>query len=287
MKSALSDNVSVFLLQQGFTVKQFSRHCFDILARKDETILIIKLLEDANSVTREANDELRGVSTYLHASPIIIANKAGQELEDNIVYTRFETYTVNLPTFRSCVKKEMPFIQRTQAGFTISLDGGKLREQREQLGYSLNSLSKKIGVTSKMVLKYEKNDSAVTLNKAMKLYDLFGDEVFRHVNVFSTTESLDDRATTEFSEKYVNLGFEALDTKKSPFDIIAKKRDELILTNIGKELHPATMELSKLLEAEKLVISETKQPSDIPSLTREEFLEFEKANHLIKFLKEF
>lgn len=287
MKSALSDDVSVFLLQQGFTVKQFSRHCFDILARKEDVILLIKLLEDANSVTREANDELRKISTYFYASPVIIANKAGQELEDNIVYTRFDTYTINLFTFKNCVKKEMPFIQRTQAGFTVSLDGNKLKEQREQLGYSLNSLSKRIGVTSKMVLKYEKNDSAVTLNKAMKLYDLFGDDVFRQVNVFSTSESLDDRTTTEFSEKYVNLGFEAFDTRKSPFDIIAKKRDELILTNIGKELHPATMELSKLLDAEKLVISETRQPSDVPSLTREEFLEFEKANHLIKFLKGF
>ncbi|MBI3027146.1 hypothetical protein HYY70_03460 [Candidatus Woesearchaeota archaeon] len=45
--------------------------------------------------------------------------------------------------------------------------------------------------------------------------------------------------------------------------------------------------LSKLLEVDNLVIFQKKRPKDIPSLTKEEFMDFDKANKLVKFLKEF
>jgi len=45
--------------------------------------------------------------------------------------------------------------------------------------------------------------------------------------------------------------------------------------------------LSELLDADNLVIFNKKKPKDIPAVTRKEFLEFEKSNQLIKFLKEF
>jgi hypothetical protein len=42
-----------------------------------------------------------------------------------------------------------------------------------------------------------------------------------------------------------------------------------------------------LLDAERLTIYKKKKPKDIPALTKKEFMEFEKASELIKFLKEF
>ena len=38
---------------------------------------------------------------------------------------------------------------------------------------------------------------------------------------------------------------------------------------------------------DNLVIFNKKKPKDVPAITKKEFLEFEKANQLIKFLKEF
>ena len=83
------------------------------------------------------------------------------------------------------------------------------------------------------------------------------------------------------------MGFEASDAKKSPFDIIARKDNELILTEVGDKTRPDFSSLSKLLDADNLVIFKKKKPKDVPAVTKEEFLEFEKANQLIKFLKEF
>ena len=287
MKQTLLDKLNIFLLKKGFTIKNLTRTCFDILARRNEQILLIKVLEDANSITREYADDMISIASYIEASPLIIAEKAGGKLDDNIVYSRFGIYTLNYDTFLNCVNNKFPFIKRSQAGLTASVVGKKLKQKREELGYSLNALSKKIGVTSRMIMKYENENSEVTINRAKKLYDIFGHQVFNEVNVFSQHNSPHGKFKTPVSIKYVELGFDAAETKKTPFDIIAKKGNEIILTEVSDKVNPQMQSLSKLLEADNLVIFNKKKPKNIPSLTKKEFMEFEEANELVKFLKEF
>jgi len=138
-----------------------------------------------------------------------------------------------------------------------------------------------------MIDKYEKGDSEITITKAMKIYDIFGHKVFNEINIFSGSNKIESNYHSDFSKKYIDLGFEASDTSKSPFDIIARKDNELILTEVGDKTRPDFSSLSKLLDADNLVIFKHKKPKDVPAVTREEFLEFDKANQLIKFLKEF
>lgn len=287
MKQALLEKLSIFLLKKGFTIKSLTRACFDVLARRNEQILLIKVLEDANSVSRQYTEEMAAVASYANASPLIIAEKAGNRLEDSIVYSRFGIYTLNFSTFLNCINNKFPFVRRSQAGLTASVVGKKLKEKREELGYSLNALSKKLGVTSRMVVKYENENSEVTINKAMKMYEMFGGEVFNEINVFMQNKQPESRFETEVSRKYVELGFNAAETKKTPFDIIAKKENELIFTEIGDNVNPQMQSLSKLLDADNLVIFQKKKPKNIPSMTKKEFMDFEKANELVRFLKEF
>lgn len=287
MKKKLLEKISIFLLKKGFTVKSLARSCFDILARNQERILLIKVLEDANSVSRDFAEEMCRISACISATPLIIAEKASGMLENNVIYTRFGVFTLNLGTFMNCIQNKFPLIKRTQAGLTASIAGEKLKEKRELLGYSLNYLSKSIGVTSRMISKYENEDSEITINKAMKIYDIFGQEVFNEVDIFSKMEKMGIKSGSEFSRKYAELGFNAADANKAPFDIIAKKENELILTEVGDKANPQMRSLSELLDADNLVIFKKKKPKDVPAVTRKEFLEFEKANQLIKFLKEF
>jgi len=287
MKQNLLDRINIFLLKKGFTIRNLTRTCFDALARRNEQILLVKVLEDANSISREYTEEMIAVASYIGASPVIIAEKAGARLEDNIVYSRFDIYTLNYNTFINCVNSRYPFIKRSQAGLTASVVGEKLKEKREELGYSLNSLSKKLGVTSRMVMKYENENSEVTVNRAMKLYDLFGENVFSEINVFSGHKAPESKFKTEVSKKYVELGFDATETKKTPFDIIARKGNEIILTEVSDKVNPQMQSLSKLLEADNLVIFNKKKPKNVPSMTKKEFMEFEKANELVRFLKEY
>ena len=121
MKNKIIDKLAVFLLKDGFTVKTLIRTCFDLLARRDYKILLIKVLEDANAMSREYTDAMNLVSSYIGAVPIIIAEKAGNKLEDNVLYTRFDLYTFNFNTFVNSIKNKFPFFRRPQAGFKISV----------------------------------------------------------------------------------------------------------------------------------------------------------------------
>ena len=287
MKNNLIEKIAVFLLKDSFTVKSLTRNCFDMLARKQDRILLIKILEDANSVSKQYIDEMGTIAAYIGATPIIISEKAGKKLDDNVLYTRFNMYTLNFITFVNSIKNKFPFIKRTQAGLTASIDGSKLRKKREEKGFSLNSLSKRVGVTKRMITRYENESSEITITKAMKIYDLFGGEVFNSIDIFNKKSGIESNYHSDLSKKYIDLGFEAAETRKSPFDIIARKDEELILTDIGDKPKPDFSSLSKLLDADNLVIFKKKKPKDVPAVTKEEFLEFHKANQLIKFLKEF
>jgi len=287
MKSNLIDKLGIFLLKDGFTVKSLTRSCFDLLARKQDKILLIKVLEDANSVSKQYVGEMNMVASYINAVPLIVAAKAGKTLDDNVLYMRLDLYTLNFSTFSNCIKNKFPFIKRTQAGLTVSLVGNELRKKREEMGYSLNAFSRKVGVTTRMITKYENGNSEITINNAMKIYDLFGDSVFHEINIFSRHNKIESNYKSDVSKKYVDLGFEAADTTKTPFDIIARKDNNLILTEVGDKTRPDFSSLSKLLDADNLVIFKKNRPQDVPAVTKDEFLEFEKSNQLIKFLKEF
>lgn len=287
MKPKLVEQLSIYLLKKGFTIKILTRTCFDVLARKEGRILLIKILEDANSISEEYARQMAHVSSYIGASPLIIAEKASQRLYDNIVYVRFGIYTLNFNTFRSSVDNKFPFIKSDHAGLTAHVLGDKIKRVREEQGISLGAVARKVGVSRKMIQRYEKGEADVTVNKALKIYDTFGNRVFDKINIFETPLKDKEAAKSDVGKKYFKLGFESIDTKKVPFDVMAKKEKELILTKVSDKPQPGLESLSKLIDADKLVIFRKKKPKGIPALTKKEFMEFEKAKELVKFLKEF
>ena len=288
MKREISGDVGVLLLRKGFTVKSVSGSCFDMFARKDGAILFIKILEDANSIRKEYAEEMKRISAHLGASPIIIAGKAGQLLEENVVYSRFGVFTLSLGTFRAALEDRLPVMKSTQAGITASLVGEKLRQEREKRGYSLNELGRKIGVSGRMISRYESGESEVSVKKAAAISTALDHSVFRGINIFSMPGHFELKPAGEISRKYGALGFDSLETRQAPFDIVAKKEKELILTSVGDRANPQLKIFSNLLDADKLVIFNKQKPREaVPSLMKKEFLEFESSEELVKFLREF
>ncbi|MFH1182300.1 MAG: helix-turn-helix domain-containing protein [Candidatus Woesearchaeota archaeon] len=286
MKKNLLEEIGVMLLRDGFTVKTLTRTCFDIVARKDQRIILIKVLEDANSITEEFATQMKKVSGYISASPIVIAEKAGMMLQDNVVYARFGVFTLNKATFRNAVDNKLPFIMSTKAGLTASVSGDRLRKKIEEAGYSLGLVSRKIGVSKSMISKYE-SGSDISVNKAKALYGLFGPGVFRAIDIFSELKTAPEKSSSLIVKKYGDLGFEASEARKVPFDIMARKEKEVIFTEIGDKTNPQLESLTKMVDADNLIIFKNKKPKTLPSLTKKEFMDFESANELIKFLKEF
>ena len=180
MKKDLLEEVGIHLLKKGYTIKTLTRTCFDLLARFESTILLVKVLEDANSIDKEYAEEMQRLSAYINGSPLIVAEKAGQKLADNVVYSRFGVYTLNFFTFENCIENRMPFIKKDHAGLKAVIQGSQLEKKMEEKGLSLKGLAHCIGVSRQMVQKYKSGSSEITVQKAFKLNDLFGGLVFLH-----------------------------------------------------------------------------------------------------------
>ncbi|MBI4439402.1 helix-turn-helix domain-containing protein [Candidatus Woesearchaeota archaeon] len=286
MKETITDELSLMLLRKGFVVKNLSRGCFDIFARKEDIVLLLKVLEDANSVSEEYASEISKIASYINAVPLVIARKAGLLLEDNIIYSRFGIYTLNASTFRNSLNNQMPFVKKSNAGVTATVFGEKIKQKREELGLSLNSLSRKMGVSGRMASKYEEGVKEVTISRAFRIYDLLGGSVFKRIDVLHPRELSVSTGDSDYSRKYNELGFNATDTKNAPFDVIARKGNDVILTELGDKMKPGFESISKLMDAGRLVIFRKKKPKNIPSMKKEEFLEIQKAKELIKIIRE-
>lgn len=298
MKRSLMDEVGVLLLRHGYTVKTLTGSSFDIVARKESRVLLVKVLEDANSISEDYADSMRNLSSYIDASPVIVAEKAGHMLENGVVYSRFGVYTFNYNTFSSCLESRFPIIISTKAGFAASVIGERLRQQREERGLSLGAISGKVGVSKRMISKYESNIADVSLRSAIALNRLFGSTIFNKVDVFAVAKETASGNPSVIAKKYGELGFRAADTKRAPFDVIARMEKELILTDVSpkKGANPQLESMRQLLGADALVILDKKAGSigysekskkKLPSMQKRDFLEIESAEELIKFLREF
>ncbi len=288
MKEELVEKVCMTLLKRGFTVKVLPRKWFDIVARKGEGILIIKALQDANSISSELASEMARIGSFLSAAPVIIAEKAGELLRDGIVYSRFGIYTISPETFEDCLNDRLPLVIKRNSGLTVSISGDKLSRGMEEKGFSLSDLSRRVGVSKQMIMRYRDEKSEISIEKAELMRRIFGESIFEKVDVFSSRESSQNEHQSRMAKKYESLGFRALDTKKAPFDIIAKGERKIILTEVGDKRVKDLESITKLVDASSLVIFDRKKPKErIPFISRQQFLDIHTARELIKFLQEF
>ncbi|MFH0798299.1 MAG: helix-turn-helix domain-containing protein, partial [Candidatus Woesearchaeota archaeon] len=157
MKGRIIADLSLFLLKEGYMLKGLNS-AFDILARRNDKTLLIKVIQDANSLNASQIMQMKNIASYISGSPLIVAETASYALEGNVVYSRYGVVTITLDTFKECVRKSSPFVRASKAGLTASVDGTKLKGAREKGGYSMNSLAKRIGVSNRMIAKYENED---------------------------------------------------------------------------------------------------------------------------------
>ena len=295
-RSQLTDELCRMLLRHGYAIKCVSKSCFDIVARGTHATVLLRILKDVNALTSQGAEEMRRFSRMAKAVPVVIAESAGKPLEDGVLYLRAGIYTVSVRTFEEALKGRFPVLLSTPAGITCSLSGEALRAKREEGGLSRSDLSRRLGISPKMVDRYESDSSEVTVGKGKRLYDLFGEDVFSPVNLFDAPRDerrlLSEKSPSELSDiaaKYAQLGFDVTELRKAPFDMAARDGRELILTDVGEKVNPEMHSLARLIDADNLLIFEGRRPKEeeVPAMAKDEFLELAQARKLVRFLKKF
>jgi putative transcriptional regulator len=135
---------------------------FDLLARRDSSLLLLKVLKNIDALSPEDAERLGELSQLFRASCLIIGQSSGSSrLEPGVVYTRYGVPIVVEETFEEFLLHGVPpFLVSSPGGIFARIDGDRLQQLREARGLSLGALAQVAGVTRRTIQLYEEGGGA-------------------------------------------------------------------------------------------------------------------------------
>ena len=149
-----------FFLSDPHNIRSIS---FDIIARRDKQLLIIKALTNIDSLSGEDAEQLRVLANALGGRPMGNgAHSSPGQLDDGRFYSRFGIPIMSEVTFEEHVLEGVPpFVYAAPGGLYVRLKGDFIREIREQRNISLGTLAEAAGVSRKAIQMYESGMGAM------------------------------------------------------------------------------------------------------------------------------
>lgn len=100
---------------------------FDFIARRDDTLFIIKVLNNIDSLNQEVAKELMSIAKFLEGIPIVIGQKTcSSRLEKDVIYFRYNVPIITYETLVDVLHGIVPFICAARGGFSVNIDGNIL-----------------------------------------------------------------------------------------------------------------------------------------------------------------
>ena len=250
-RTALLEHVRDVLYRGGFYVSElYSMHStgFDLVARRDDTLLIIKVLTNIDSLSENIAKELQTLSFLLKASPILIGEKNGvNTLENDVVYFRFGIQAITLETLKNHILEGIPVkIYAGPGGLYVNLDQEKIHKLRREKNISLGSFARQVHVSRRTVQMYEEGMNA-RIEIASRIEELFENTVTLPVELFShsITDSLISSPRYAELKKIRDLqqeiffllqkvGYKIIPMDRCPFEALSKDKEKILLTCVHK-----------------------------------------------------
>ena len=245
-REILLKEVYEMLQNNGFATsdpKDLIHAGFDIVARKDSLILIIKIAANASSIN---NAGVAGMSTLARAvdgSSMIVALKAGTEpIEDGVMYTRAGIPLLSPQTFYDLVVEGVPpLVYAVSGGYYVNIDSEAIRKARAG-GLSLGELAETGGVSRRAIRMYEDGMSA-KLEVAIRLEEKIGVELIVPVDPLSAVpdenqelkENPAEGLARDIFMRLHEIGYSVKQANQCPFDAVTRDRETILFTGIGQK----------------------------------------------------
>jgi putative transcriptional regulator len=305
-------SVETMLKEAGFTVSQrcCSRpSCFDFAARKNRTLVFIKIQPDIGNVSPSDPQELTVMSERVSASSLLISEKVREKpLEDDTVYSRYNILAVTRKTFENIVlRKIYPLIQAGPGGYYVEIDAEAIKRRRQELDLSIGELAQKMGTSRRTVYGYEQGMAKASVSAAYNLICILGIPVAQPMNLFKESKNQPKRFLTTAKRaitknKLLQKIFRKLARynvaafKKAPFDFIIDVQEGKtkiiggVANNKERELDQRVNEIlsvSNVIQAHPILITEGQKPlnKDIPCIHCEELSKIRDLEDLIANFK--
>ncbi|MDH5769859.1 MAG: helix-turn-helix domain-containing protein [Candidatus Bathyarchaeota archaeon] len=276
--------------------------CFDLVTRKGRERLIVKISPSITSIKKNYTTELKIIAQNLQATPLIIACRAERDkLIEDAVYTRHGLQVVTTETLKNVVlHKQYPIIEVKQGGAYIKLDGEAIRKKRKEIGLSLRKAASMIGLSRRTIYAYEKGMAKATVQAALKLEKALGIPAAVQIDPLrkrwekrhqsSEVERTENRLLNTVLAKFLELGLQAVATKRAPFNFIASDgRKTQIIGGIVEKLEEGTRRrvritasIAETLKCRSLFITvgEREITEAIAAISCREFLKIDEPEEL-------
>ena len=271
----LINTTRAILARAGFDISSalnLRSVCFDVVGRKDKTLLIIKILSNVDAFSRENAEEMKILAEALGASPILIGERSSSgTLEPGIVYSRFGIPIISNETLADHILEDVPpFIFAAPGGLYVKLDSELLKMVREQRGVSLGTLAETAGVSRRTIQMYESGMGAM-IDAAIRLEEFLGVPIISPVNPFEYKHddrnkaydpTGDRRTDSAIFNRLLDIGFAVTPITRSPFEALTRNKQMVILTGLDsdddKVIQKATIasEISRISGQHSVIIVE-------------------------------
>lgn len=287
----LQQDVKGILEKADYEYAEYSG-CFDIVASRRSELLILKLLENVDSLQNEQAANMKVLSCGLGASPALIGLRTRRErLYDDIVYDRFEIPTFTPRTLENVLVNGMwPALYRFRGGFFSQIDPERLREKRNASGLSQSQLAKRSDVTKKNIYEHERKRSVAKRETVLRIEKIIG-SVSEPINFWDMKMSAEKAHPKHSFEKSVShelrlIGFKTSFVYQTPFNIIASERKFMLLSDAEENARKAEknekylLSFSRVVDKPVLVVTKRKadlslptvQERDIKNMTKKELI---------------
>lgn len=290
-----------FFISDPHNIRSIS---FDVIARRDKQLLIIKALTNIDSLSGEDAEQLSVIANALQGSPLVIGlHSSSGKLEDGILYSRFGVPIISEATFHEHVLEGVPpFVYAAPGGLYVRLDGELLRRIRQERNISLGTLAEVAGVSRKAIQMYESGMGAM-IEIAAKIEEFLNEPIVVPLNPFSYTAEVERTLRTFEAFKGLNrdvfemlkeIGYSVVPTIRCPFDALASEHDLLLLAGIGESpemvLRKARVvgNISRVTEKKSVIFVQDKPAKgDIegtPLITRDELRRADDADDVLELI---
>ncbi len=258
----------------------------DVIVKTEKELLVVLAERNASKVSKRKAGETTMLAKSIGARPLVVAERIGtEELLDEVVYEKHGLPVVNIETFQQILEGEEVFIRKYKSMYLVKINPKKLRKAREERNISLGALADYLGVSRKSVYEYERGRCKVNVDVAIKLAELFGEEILEPVSLdeFGGTE-LNVAPHTELEAELLDKS-DAVHVPKGKVSVGGRLEDKEFAAVVphGNDNLEWFAELSKIIRRISVAIGFSDVPKELESSKVEVAQDLQ---HFLRLLKE-
>lgn len=308
-RSKLLEEVRKILAETGFSVSDpisLRSISFDLVARRSEELLVLKILQNIDAFNKEDADQMRILADALGARTAVIGlRSSSKKLDEGIVYSRFGVPIMSIDTFDEFLTEGVPpLVFAAPGGLYVKIDSDLLKELRTQKNISLGTLAEIAGVSRKAIQMYEDGMGAV-IDVALKIEEFLNEPIVLPLNPFEYThekgEMADyiedpDKLHNEVFRMLKGIGYSVQPTARCPFEAITSDERVVLLTGVErygpmleKKAH-AVRSVSRVVQRRAVIITDKdahkKSVDEMPLICRQELADAEDRWKILDLIRE-